>query len=64
MSKKKTMAIASIAIAGLAVALLCAASMTNLLLVGDYYVKVDNACVSENEPSGGVVNLGSSEPYL
>ena len=38
MSKKKAMAIASIAIVGLAVALLCAASMTNLLLVGDYYV--------------------------
>ena len=64
MSKKKAIAIASIAIAGLAVALLCAASMTNLLLVGDYYVKIDNACVSKNEPSDGVINLESSEPYL
>ena len=64
MSKKKTMAITSIAIVGLAAALLFAASMANLLLAGDYYVKIDNACVSENEPSGGIVNLGSSEPYL
>lgn len=38
--------------------------MTNLFLAGDYYIKIDNACISENESSGGVVNLESSEPYL
>ena len=36
----------------------------NLLLVGDYYVKIDNACISKNEPSGGVINFGSGEPYV
>ncbi len=64
MSKQRTMVIASIVIVGLVAVLLFAASMTNLLLVGDYYVRIDNACVFENEPSGGVINLGSSEPYL
>ena len=34
------------------------------ILAGDYYIKIDNACISENESSGGVVNLESSEPYL
>lgn len=64
MNKKKTAAIASIAIVGVVAALLFAASMTNLLLAGDYYVKIDNACLSKNEPSGGLINFGTSEPYL
>lgn len=64
MGKRKTAAIAAIAVVGLAAVLFIAASMTNLLLVGDYYVKVDNACISKNESGGGVVNLGSGEPYL
>lgn len=38
--------------------------MTNLFLAGNYYVQIDNARISENESSGGVINLGSSEPYL
>lgn len=64
MSKSKTIAIAAIALVGLVAVLLFAASMMNLLLVGDYYVKIDNACISENEPSGGVINFGSGEPYV
>lgn len=64
MGKGKTMAITAVAACGLAAALILAASMTNLFLAGDYYVKIDNAHISENESSGGVINLGSSEPYL
>lgn len=64
MGKGKTMAITAVAMCGLAAALILAASMTNLFLAGDYYVKIDNAHISENESSGGVINLGSSEPYL
>ena len=64
MGKVKTMAITAVATCGLAAALILAASMTNLFLAGDYYVKIDNAHISENESSGGVINLGSSEPYL
>ena len=60
----KTIAITAVAICGLAAILLFAASVTNLFLAGDYYIKIDNACISENESSGGVVNLESSEPYL
>ena len=57
MGKGKTMAITAVATCGLAAALILAASMTNLFLAGDYYVKIDNAHISENESSGG-------EPYL
>lgn len=64
MSKGKAAAITAIVSGGLVASLLFAASMTNLLLIGDYYVKIDNARISENESSGGVINLGSSEPYL
>ena len=64
MGKGQTMAITAVATCGLAAALILAASMTNLFLAGDYYVKIDNAHISENESSGGVINLGSSEPYL
>ena len=64
MGKGKTIAITAVATCGLAAALILAASMTNLFLAGDYYVKIDNAHISENESSGGVINLGSSEPYL
>ena len=64
MNKKKAVAIASIAIVGVVAALLFAASMTNLLLAGDYYVKIDNARISKNESSDGVINFRYSEPYL
>lgn len=64
MGKGKTITITAVATCGLAAALILAASMTNLFLAGDYYVKIDNAHISENESSGGVINLGSSEPYL
>ena len=64
MGKGKTIAITAVAICGLAAILLFAASVTNLFLAGDYYIKIDNACISENESSGGVVNLESSEPHL
>ena len=57
MSKGKAAAITAIVTGGLVASLLFAASMTNLLLIGDYYVKIDNARISENESSGG-------EPYL
>ena len=64
MGKGKTIAITAVAICGLAAILLFAASVTNLFLSCYYYIKIDNACISENESSGGVVNLESSEPYL
>ena len=64
MGKGKTIAITAVAICGLAAILLFAAPVPNLFLAGDYYIKIDNACISENESSGGVVNLESSEPYL
>ncbi len=64
MSKRKATTIAAIAVIGLTAALLFAASTANLLLAGDYYVKIDNAHVSKNEPDDGVINFGSSEPYL
>ena len=41
MGKGKTMAITAVATCGLAAALILAASMTNLFLAGDYYVKID-----------------------
>ena len=55
---------ADVATCGLVASLLFAASMTDLLLIGDYYAKIDNAYISENESSGGIINLGSSEPHL
>lgn len=64
MGKGKTMAITAVAHVRFGGSLILAASMTNLFLAGDYYVKIDNAHISENESSGGVINLGSSEPYL
>lgn len=64
MAKGKTTAITAVVACGLAASLLFAASMTNLFLAGNYYVQIDNARISENESSGGVINLGSSEPYL
>lgn len=41
MSKGKAAAITAIVTGGLVASLLFAASMTNLLLIGDYYVKID-----------------------
>ena len=57
MSKGKAAAITAIVTGGLVASLLFAASMTNLLLIGDYYVRIDNARISENESSGGVLNI-------
>lgn len=64
MSKGKAAVVTAIVIVGLTAALLFVASATNLLLTGDYYVKIDNAHISKNESSGGVVNFRSDEPYL
>lgn len=65
MSKRKAATIAIVAVlAVVAAACIVVALTTNLLLAGDYYVKIDNACITENESTGGVINLGSSEPYL
>ena len=64
MSKGKAAVITAIVIVGLTAALLFVASATNLLLTGDYYVKIDNTHISNTESSGGVVNFGSDEPYL
>lgn len=64
MSKNKPLLITiSVLFVAMAAALVVAWN-TNLLLTGDYYVKIDNACFSENESTGGIVNLKSSEPYL
>lgn len=64
MSKGKAAVVTAIVIVGLTAALLFVVSATNLLLTGDYYVKIDNAHISKNESSGGVVNFESDEPYV
>lgn len=65
MSQVKIIAITIIVIVAVAAtALLAIASQNSMLLSGDYYVKVDNAHISENDSSGGVVNAKSSEPYI
>ena len=61
----KTIAITIIVVVAVAAtALIAIASQTNMLRGGDYYVKVDNAGISENDSSGGVFHLKSSEPYI
>lgn len=65
MSKGKTMAITLALIAVVLVAVLFAvASQTNLLLSGDYFVKIDNAHISKNDSTGGVIHLTPNEPYV
>ena len=65
MSKGKTAVITTVVIiAALAVVLFGLATQTNLLLFGDYYVKIDNAQLSQNDAEGGVIHLESSEPYV
>lgn len=65
MSKGKTIAITvTVVIVVLAAALFVVAANTNMLLSGDYYVKVDNTHVTKNEDTGGVVHLKSGEPYV
>ena len=65
MSKGKTTVIAvALAIVVAAAALLFVAFQSNMLLSGHYYVKVDNAHISQSEDTGGVIHLGSGEPYV
>lgn len=65
MSKGKATATIVVLVAiMLGVALFAAASQTSLLLAGDYYVKIDNAHISENEPADGFISLESREPYV
>lgn len=65
MSKGKAGVItAAIVIAILAIVFFVFASQNNMLLSGDYYVKVDNAHLSQNEEKGDIVHLKSSEPYI
>lgn len=65
MSKGKIGVISALCIIVISVVVLCvAASQSNMLLFGDYYVKVDNARISQNEATGGVVHLKSNEPYI
>ena len=40
------------------------ATQHNLLASGTYYTRVDNACVEENESTGGVVHFESNEPFI
>lgn len=37
---------------------------TNLLANGTYYTKIDNAHVAENDSTGDVIHLKSSEPFV
>lgn len=37
---------------------------TNLLAGGTYYTKIDNAHVAENDSTGDVIHLKSSEPFV
>lgn len=39
-------------------------SSTNLLANGTYYTKIDNAHVTENDSTGDVIHLKSSEPFV
>lgn len=65
MSKGKTTAIIVVmAAVMLSVALFAFASQTSLFLAGDYYVRIDNAHISENEPADGIFSLKSREPYV
>ena len=65
MSARKRAAIAVAAgVLILVVALAVVASQSGMLLLGDYYVKVDNAHLSQNENTGGIVHLKSGEPYI
>lgn len=65
MSKNKTVAITLVLVfVVIAAALIVVAMKTNAFLTGDYYVKIDNAYVSQNESTDDIVHLTSSEPYL
>lgn len=37
---------------------------TNLLTSGTYYTKIDNTHVTENDSTGDVIHLNSSEPFV
>lgn len=65
MGKGKTMAITAVATCGLAAALILAASMTNLFLAGDYYVKIDNAHISiTSRAAGSSTSDRASRTYI
>lgn len=61
---KKRVIIATAIVVALAAVLLVIVSQTNMLLAGEYYVKINNAHISENDSAGGVINLRSSEPNI
>ena len=65
MNKGRAIAIAvTMGICILVAFLLVIAFRANLFLSGDYYVRIDNTHLSQNEDTGGIVHLRSGEPYI
>lgn len=64
MSKGKTAVILTALVMIMLAVALFAAAQSNMLLSGNYYVQVDNAHLSQNEDTGGIIHLGSGEPYI
>lgn len=65
MSRGKVAAITlTIVIAVLVAVFFVFASQNSMLLSGDYFVKVDNAHLSQNVEKGDIVHFKSSEPYI
>lgn len=65
MGKGKTITITIAIIVVVLVAILFAiASQTNIFLAGDYFVRIDNAHISKNETTGGVIHLTPNEPFV
>ena len=65
MSKGKALGLAAVLAAVIVgVGLFWLGSNTDLLASGTYYTKIDNAHVAENDSTGGVIHLKSSEPFV
>ncbi|MEE0705118.1 MAG: YxeA family protein [Adlercreutzia sp.] len=65
MSKGKALGLAAVfAVIILGAGFFCLGFSTNLLASGTYYTKIDNAHVTENDSTGDVIHLKSSEPFV
>lgn len=64
MSKGKVLGIAVVLVVVLGAGFFYLGFSANLLASGTYYTKIDNAHVAENDSTGNVVHLTSSEPFV
>ncbi len=65
MSKGKVIGLAAaLVVIVLGAGLLYLGFCTNLLTGGTYYTKIDNAHVAENNTTGDIIHLTSSEPFV